>query len=407
MLLQAEATALIRPEQTWILWSVILVGVALSIFLEQKYQWAARLSGPVIGLLLAMTLSSVGIMPTEAAVYGVVTDYLIPVAIPLLLFRANVLRIVRLTGKMFIAFHLSVIGTMVGAVCAMLIFADRLEHAAEIGGIMTASYSGGGVNFAAVSESFRGTVPKNVTNPLIVADNFIMAGMFLVLLVLAGSRFLLRHFPHPSIGQADLTSSRAAAAEHWARKPVGVRDTAIALAVAFVIATFAVSIAKELETHYTKHEQQFLATLLGNHYVWITALSLLVATLFHKPLDDIHGAEDLGGYILYIYLFTIGLPANLVVVLTKLPETFLFCGVMAVVNLAVTLGLGKLLRQNLEDLLVSVNATLGGVPSAVAMTISKGWPKLVLPAMLVGIWGYVIGTPLGIATARALQRMFE
>ena len=77
------------------------------------------------------------------------------------------------------------------------------------------------------------------------------------------------------------------------------------------------------------------------------------------------------------------------------------------INLIVTLLLGKLFRLNLEDLLISVNATLGGPPSAVAMAVSKGWPKLVLPAMLVGIWGYVIGTALGVALANMLQGLVE
>ena len=46
----------------------------------------------------------------------------------------------------------------------------------------------------------------------------------------------------------------------------------------------------------------------------------------------------------------------------------------------------------LEELVIAINANLGGPPSAAAMAISAGWPRLVL----IGIWGYVIGTPVGI-----------
>jgi uncharacterized membrane protein len=143
--------------------------------------------------------------------------------------------------------------------------------------------------------------------------------------------------------------------------------------------------------------------ILGNVFVWITVISLAVATAFPRQLEKIRGANELGGYLLYVYLFSIGLPANLIVVLQEVPDMFLFCAIIAIINLVVTLSVGKLLRLNLEDLLICVNATLGGPPSAVAMAISKGWPKLVLPAMLVGIWGYVIGTALGVAIARLLQ----
>ena len=49
------------------------------------------------------------------------------------------------------------------------------------------------------------------------------------------------------------------------------------------------------------------------------------------------------------------------------------------------------------ELAVAVNATLGGPPSAAAMAISAGWTRLVLPALLMGLLGYAVGTPLGIA----------
>ena len=49
------------------------------------------------------------------------------------------------------------------------------------------SYVGGGVNFVAVAESYK--VESKLTNPLLVADNFIMAGLFVVLLSIAASKF--------------------------------------------------------------------------------------------------------------------------------------------------------------------------------------------------------------------------
>lgn len=388
----------IPPDATWMLWSVILGGVALSIYLEQNYRWAARLSGPVLGLLMAMTLSTVGIMPTQAPSYAFIPDFLVPIAIPLLLFKADLFRIIKVTGKMFVAFHLSVLGTIFGALTATLVMHDRIDNAPEIGGIMTASYSGGSVNFAAVKTNFQDVVGDRLTNSLLVADNFIMAGFFLILLVLAGNRFLLNRFPHPEIsrcgGEGD--DATTTAAEHWAPKKIGLLDMATALAVAFLITTVAKAIAAGYDGH----------PLLGNLFVWITIISLAAATVFRKQLSNVQGATELGTLALYIYLFAIGLPASLLDVLQDVPAMFGYCAIMAGVNLIVTLGLGKLLRLNLEDLLVCVNATLGGPPSAVAMAVSKGWSRLVLPAMLVGIWGYVIGTTVGIATAHLLRNLF-
>ncbi|MEW6160116.1 MAG: DUF819 family protein, partial [Verrucomicrobiota bacterium] len=69
------------------------------------------------------------------------------------------------------------------------------------------------------------------------------------------------------------------------------------------------------------------------------------------------------------------------------------------------LSIGRLLRLNLEELLLAVNGTLGGAPSAAAMAVSKGWSKLVLPGILASVWGYVIGTFVGILVAELLRKI--
>jgi len=149
---------------------------------------------------------------------------------------------------------------------------------------------------------------------------------------------------------------------------------------------------------------QMLQILCTNKFVLLTLVTLVAATLFAKPLARINGPEEFGAYLLLIFLFTLGLPADLVSVLTQAPLFFVFCGVIGLVNLGFTLAAGKLLRLNLEELLLAVNANLGGAPSAAAMAISAGWPRLVLPGILVGLWGYVIGTPIGIMVVEYLSR---
>jgi len=77
--------------------------------------------------------------------------------------------------------------------------------------------------------------------------------------------------------------------------------------------------------------------------------------------------------------------------------------VIAAVNFFVTFTIGKLTKMKLEDLSLSVSANLGGPMNAAAMAIAKGWKDMVLPALLVGIWGYVIGTYLGVIIGNLLR----
>ncbi len=240
-------TSLISPDDSWTLWALIVSGTALAIWLEQTSKWAAKLSGPVLALLIAMGLSNTGLVPAQSPAYDFVDDYLVPLAIPLLLFRANALQIIRSTGRLFLAFHLSALGTLAGTCLAVFLLKGHipspdLEQAA---GMMSASYIGGAVNFMAVKTSYN--VRAGVSDPLIVADNFVMAAMFVVLLSAAASALFRRHYPHPHSLHADSAAAENLAAQHWQRKGIGFLDLAKALAVAFV----AVAVAKLIQRALT------------------------------------------------------------------------------------------------------------------------------------------------------------
>ena len=396
---------LIAPDDDWTMLGIVLAGVALSIWLEQRYAWAAKISGPVIALVLAMALSNFGVVASEPLIVDTIHGYLVPLAIPLLLFKADVLRIVRETRTMLVAFHVSVLGTVVGTLLATWLLGDAFREdwePAHAAGIMAGSYSGGGLNFLAVSRSFDAN--ETMASALIVSDNVIMAGMFLVLLVMAGSKWMLRRFPHPHTErEVGVDSGTTRAAEHWKPKELGLLDIAKSLAIAWCITAAAMHAGPWLSGRVESVTGSgTLGAIAGNPFVLLSLGTVALATAFRSWFANLRGGDELGALLLYVFLFTIGFPTDVGEMLETGGVLFLFCLVIAVTNLAVTLGLGKLLRLDLEELLVCVNATLGGPPSAVAMAIAKGWSELVLPALLVGIWGYVIGTFLGVTLGQVL-----
>ncbi len=79
---------------------------------------------------------------------------------------------------------------------------------------------------------------------------------------------------------------------------------------------------------------------------------------------------------------------------------------MAVVNIIFTLGLGKVFKYSVEECVLASNANLGGPSTAAGMAIAKGWTKLIVPAILVGIWGYIIGNYLGTFVGYLVKGIF-
>ena len=144
------------------------------------------------------------------------------------------------------------------------------------------------------------------------------------------------------------------------------------------------------------------STFLGSQYVWITLLSMIFASFCEKQASEMNGAQEIGTFFIYMFFFVIGVPASIGEILTNAPLLFVFCFIMVVVNMLFCLIGGKMLNFALEDILVASNANIGGPTTAAGLAISQGWNGLVGPAMLVGTFGYAIGTYIGIVIGSML-----
>ena len=137
---------IIQADDTWALWGILAIWASVSIFLEQKYKWASFLSGAIIALAGALILSNLKIIPTESPVYDAVWAYLVPLAIPLLLFQVNMKELFQESRKLLFIFLICAVGTVIGSTAGFLLLKDYIPELAKIAAAIGASYVGGGVN---------------------------------------------------------------------------------------------------------------------------------------------------------------------------------------------------------------------------------------------------------------------
>lgn len=403
---------LVAADDTWTLMVILCAGVAFSIWLEQKYNWASKISGAIIALIIAMVLANVGVIPTSCPLYDdIVWGMVVPMGIPLLLLQCNIKKIWKETGRMLTIFLIGAVGTVVGAFLAYFLLRNPFGDAqglAKVAAMMTGSYIGGGVNFAAMASQYA--AGDDLTAAATVADNLLMAAYFFVLIAFAGMKFFRRNYQHPLIDEVESgTSNRDAAqtqaAAFWSRKDISLKDIAFNFAYCIAIVWLSKLVAGGIAGLVPENPSPFLdfiGKFFGSQYVWITTFSVIVATFMDEQVAKLHGSQEIGTYLIYLFLFVIGVPANIYTVITKSPLLLVLTSIMVIVNMLFCFIAAKLFHYNLEDAIIASNANIGGPTTAAGMAISQGWAALVGPAMLIGTLGYVIGNYLGTLVAIAL-----
>lgn len=397
---------LIGADNTWVLWAVCALGAAISIYLEQKYEWAAKMTGAIIALILAIALSNFGIIPMDAPVWDNVWGYVVPLAIPLLLLQCDMRKIGRESGRILIIFLIGAVGTACGALLGYTLLHNHIPELAGLAGVFTGSYIGGTVNIVALGAAFD--VSGEMISAGTVADNLLMVLYFFLLISMPSMAFFRKHYSHPYVdeveaaGVADTSQTQAAA--FWGRKEISLKDIALSGATAFTIVALANVISSGLSSIIPTSNAflSILNTLGGNLYLWITTLAMLCATAKPDFFGEIKGTQEIGTYLIYLFFFVIGVPASVPMIIKNSPLLLVFAAIVVLTNMLFTLIAGKLLKFNLEDIILASNANIGGPTTAVAMAVSKGWTKLIGPIVLIGTLGYVLGTYFGLIVGSIL-----
>lgn len=391
---------LIHSDNTWALWAILVGVAALSIWLEQRFRWAAKVTGCVIALIAMMLLSNFGVIPTESAVYDTVWDYVVPLAIPLLLFQCNIKRIGRESGRLLLIFLIGSVGTTVGALGGFFLLHNLFPELYKVAAMFTGTYIGGSVNFVAMADTFGAS--GQMSSQAVVADNLLMALYFFVLIAMPSIAFFRRHYAHPLVDQVE-AGQGGSTGEFWNAKPISLQNISFDIAATFIIVAVSTAVADFFARLFPAEGAGFILNqLLGNKYLIMTTLTMICATAFPKAFNDAPGANEIGTFLIYIFFAVIGAPASIVSILTQAPVLLIYALIIVAVNMLFSLVFGKLFHFHLEEIILASNANIGGPTTAAAMAISKGWNQLIGPVMLVGVLGYVLGNYFGILVGTLL-----
>jgi uncharacterized membrane protein len=121
-----------------------------------------------------MVLCNLGILPKSSPIYTMVLNWLVPLAIPLLLLDADIKRCITTTGSLLKAFLVGSFGSVIGTFVAFALVPMRhTVGGGKIAAALCARHIGGAVNFVAVAEILK--ISPELVAASMAADNVIVA----------------------------------------------------------------------------------------------------------------------------------------------------------------------------------------------------------------------------------------
>lgn len=388
----------VSPENHIVLFLIITGAAAFGIYSEHK-KWFGKVSGILVTMISMSILSMTGVVPVasdpnvKVDVYSMVFDYFIPIAIPMMLFSSNIVKIVRESGKLLVAYIIGAIGIVLGSFLAFYLI-DLGGGSADTAGVIAATLIGGSVNFVATAEILNFS-----TNPLFTAtlaiDNF-AANLYVLLLFLVPSISLLKRFFSKTKNTTNEINLLDLDNKEEKKHEITFERIAVTVFIAVAIAGAGYVLAPALQKIF--HTDLNLSILL------ITILSIAVANIFSKSLKALEEtAFSIGLWMMYIFLAVVGAATNLQQILhIGLPVLVFYLTIM-LFHFVFMLALARLFKLDVYEVIISSAANIMGPSVAAPMAASLGQKKMVTPAVLVGILGYIIGTFIGVSIALFLS----
>ena len=377
--------------------AVLLFTAAVLVTLEQGrlrpfFRYVPAVVLLYLGSMVLCSLKAWDLEATKPA-YQALKNSLTYAMIFTMLLRCDIRKIVRLGPKMLVGFFSASLTIMVGFIAAFVLMKGFIGTDAWMGlGALCGSWLGGSGNMVAVQTALQISEADMGYALVIDSIDYSVWVMFLLWVIRLAPKF--NDWTGADTGLLDEISSKLTEEASQNTNVITFQSLLLMIGSAFLVSAVGQNVGAALNRWMPFLDKATWTVL------FITVIGLIGAM---SPLGKTAGSGAVANLLLYSVIALLASRASLTE-LADAPWWILTGFVVLIVHGGLMLLLCKLFRLDMFTGAVASLANIGGTASAPVLAGAYAG-SLVSVGILMALMGYVVGTPLGILTAKIMEKL--
>jgi len=370
---------------------IIVLGLpAILMRVENKVKLIKWVSPIIICYLAGIIIANTNFLNPEDDFIRTITEISIGLAIPLLLFSANLKKWLGQAGKTLLSFGISVLGVLIASILAYLVFSDNIPEANKASGMMIGVYTGGTANLNAIGIALEAADEVLV---LLNSADVIISGVYFIFL-LTVAKPLLRLFL-PAFKNSKKNGDSNYTFELNDLKGHSVKSNIWRILIGLGLALIVLGISAGVTILISGGMKESIVMLL------ITTLA--IGCSFNVKVRNLRGTYRTAEYLLLVFAVAIGCLANLRELLNASSHLFLFCGFVIVVSIIIHFSLAAVFRIDADTVIITSTAAIYGPAFVGPVANALKNPRVIVSGITMGLLGYSLAYYVGMGVAKLLN----
>ncbi len=371
------------------IWSILQVALILGVpYLSNRltdYAHSSFLSPVVLCYATGIVLRNFTSFPVDEPLATNLYEGSIILAIPLLLFSADLMQTLKYAGKSLLSFLVCVLCGIFCVALAAAVYASKIPMIWIMSGMIVGIYTGGTPNAQAIAIALEAS---DETIVLVNGADTLIGATFLIFLTSAAPVVYARFLP--KFQKKDLHDEMSMGG----KDKLVLSQTFKGAGLALVIVGVSVGLTLLAYGNLTDQSSTFLILIL-------TTLS--IGASFSKKIRSWQGTFMVGEYLLLVFCVAVGMCADLVKIINTGLDTLGFYALSFFLTVILHVFFARLLKIDRDTVLITSTAAFYGPVFIGQIATTLNNRSLIFTGIALSIFGLAIGNYVGIGFSYLIQ----